>query len=74
MKIGILTLPLNVNYGGIMQAYALQFFLRKNGYDAEHIELRSTMHVDDPVLPRFIKYPVRLLKKIFINHAIVVRS
>ena len=27
MKIGILTLPLHTNYGGILQAYALQTVL-----------------------------------------------
>lgn len=39
MRIGILTLPLNTNYGGILQAYALQTVLRKNGYDAMQINI-----------------------------------
>lgn len=34
LKVGILTLPLKGNYGGVLQAYALLTFLRKNGYDA----------------------------------------
>jgi len=34
MKIGILTQPLRENYGGIMQAYALQAVLRKMGHQA----------------------------------------
>lgn len=29
MKIGILTLPLHTNYGGILQAYALQIILQR---------------------------------------------
>ena len=33
MKIGILTLPLTNNYGGILQAYALQVYLKQLGYD-----------------------------------------
>lgn len=33
MKIGILTLPLNVNYGGILQAFALQTTLVKMGHE-----------------------------------------
>lgn len=33
MKIGILTLPLKGNYGGVLQAYALQTFLKKEGHD-----------------------------------------
>ena len=37
MKIGILTLRLFKNYGGILQNYALSRFLQKNGYDVETI-------------------------------------
>lgn len=33
MKIGILTLPLHHNYGGVLQAYALVMVLRKFGFD-----------------------------------------
>lgn len=33
MKIGILTLPLHANYGGILQAYALQTVLEREGGD-----------------------------------------
>lgn len=33
MKIGILTQPLHNNYGGLLQAYALQKFLRNQGND-----------------------------------------
>lgn len=33
MKIGLLTLPLHVNYGGILQCYALQTMLRRMGHD-----------------------------------------
>ncbi len=33
MKIGILTLPLHTNYGGILQAYALQTVLKRMGHD-----------------------------------------
>ena len=32
MRIGILTLPLNTNYGGILQAYALQTVLERMGH------------------------------------------
>ena len=38
MKIGILTLPLETNYGGILQAFALQQTLRKMGHDAITID------------------------------------
>lgn len=33
MKIGILTLPLHTNYGGILQAYALQIVLQRIGHE-----------------------------------------
>lgn len=33
MKIGILTLPLHTNYGGILQAYALQTVLERLGHE-----------------------------------------
>ena len=35
MKIGILTLPLHTNYGGILQAYALQTVLERMGHNVE---------------------------------------
>lgn len=39
MKIGILTLPLHTNYGGIMQAYALQTVLTRMGHTAVIVNL-----------------------------------
>ena len=33
MRIGILTLPLHLNYGGILQAYALQNVLKRMGHE-----------------------------------------
>lgn len=38
MKIGILTLPLHTNYGGILQAYALQTVLERMGHEVCLIE------------------------------------
>lgn len=38
MKIGIITLPLHTNYGGILQAYALQSILQRMGYDSYVIQ------------------------------------
>lgn len=35
MKIGILTLPLHSNYGGVLQAYALQTVLTRMGHEVE---------------------------------------
>jgi len=39
MKIGILTLPLHTNYGGILQAYALQTVLERMGHEVKMIDL-----------------------------------
>ena len=33
MKIGILTQPLHTNYGGLLQAFALQKYLRDMGHE-----------------------------------------
>lgn len=38
MKIAILTLPLHTNYGGILQAYALQTVLERMGHEVSVIE------------------------------------
>lgn len=38
MKIGIITLSLHTNYGGILQAYALQTILQRMGHDVRIID------------------------------------
>ena len=37
MKIGIVTLPLHTNYGGILQAWALQTVLERMGHESSHV-------------------------------------
>lgn len=44
MRIGILTLPLHTNYGGILQAYALQKVLQNMGHDAVVIDENKQFH------------------------------
>lgn len=41
MKIGILTQPLNNNYGGLLQNYALQQVLIRAGYEVETLDQQS---------------------------------
>lgn len=41
-KIGILTLPMGVNYGGLLQAYALQEILRRMEYDVCTVDMVRT--------------------------------
>lgn len=44
MKIGILTLPLHANYGGILQAYALQTVLERMGHEVEVLDKPDQIH------------------------------
>ena len=41
MKIGILTQPLHNNYGGLLQAYALQHFLREEGHTVMTVDFST---------------------------------
>lgn len=72
MRIGILTLPLNHNYGGIVQAYALKNTLEKLGHTITFIE-----HIKyPPLLPLRIRYLVYIKRWIFkylFNKKIIVR-
>ncbi len=61
MKIGILTLPFNANYGGILQAYALQTVLEQMGHNACHINRLPHHHL--PVLLRPVAYAKRLVER-----------
>lgn len=51
MKIGILTFHRALNYGALLQAYALQQILLKEGYDAEILDYRN------PVIESAYYYP-----------------
>lgn len=44
MRIGILTLPLHTNYGGILQAYALQTVLERMGHEVEVLDIPYQIH------------------------------
>lgn len=63
MKIGILTLPLHTNYGGILQAYALQTVLERLGQDAYVIEKEHRpLHL--PLWRMPVKFARRLLRNV----------
>lgn len=57
MKIAILTLPLHTNYGGILQAYALQTVLEGMGHEVVLIRKK------DPEPFDIFKHPYRLLRR-----------
>ncbi len=63
MRIAILTLAFNTNYGGIIQNYALQKCLRNQGYDVRTIRIAGK-DVGLSLRDKIIKYPYRFLKKI----------
>lgn len=64
MKIGIITLPLHTNYGGILQAYALQTILERMGHVVEYIEVKKDKYLL-PLSVRYLVYLKRLLVNIF---------
>lgn len=61
MKIGILTLPLHTNYGGILQAYALQTVLERMGHEV--IVLNRDRSIYSPKRQQILSYIVYLIKK-----------
>lgn len=73
MRIGILTLPLHTNYGGILQAYALQTILERMGHEVLIIEKKRYF----PILSEWKKplvYTYRFLKKYLVDPTTIVRK
>lgn len=67
MKIGILTFPPHVNYGGIIQAYALQTELERMGHEVVVFNKHKTF--SHPLSFFWLKiYAKRLAHKIVKNH------
>lgn len=63
MKIGIITLPLHTNYGGILQAYALKTFLESLGHEAVVLDPIEKMPAPGSLKAPFV-YASRMLKRI----------
>ena len=61
MKIGILTLPLHTNYGGILQAYALQTVLERMGHEVSFITLKVKSERYG-LIKRIVLYIIRSFK------------
>lgn len=64
MKIGILTLPLHTNYGGILQAYALQTVLERMGHDVFVFQNNYDGIRRIPARKLTLIWGIRLLRKI----------
>lgn len=67
MKIGILNLALDNNYGGNLQRFALISFLRKLGHQVKHIQIKGYDSLPWYKVP--YAYPKRFLMK-FVLHKI----
>lgn len=69
MKIGILTLTLHTNYGGILQAYALQTVLERMGHEV--IVLNNTL-----IYPKtkWKEVPRRLVKKLLGRDVVIFKE
>lgn len=70
MKIGILTLPLNTNYGGILQAYALQTVIERIGHEVKVIDVsgkaklkwyKAPFVICRRILSQFTSHPTPIL-------------
>ncbi len=64
MKIGILTQPLHLNYGGVLQAYALQRILREMGHEAVVVRFAPTYSLARPWVERLGMGVRNVVKKI----------
>lgn len=69
MKIGILTLTLHTNYGGILQAYALQTVLERMGHEV--VVFNTTFK---PKQTKWLKVPKRVIKKILGKDIVVFQE
>ena len=73
MKIGILALQLRYNFGGILQAYALQKTLNKLGHNAVHIDQNRNVSLG----PWYKKYPIylkRAARKHIFGENLIIRA
>ena len=71
MRIGVITIVLNENYGGILQAYALQRILKEMGHDVTLIDRRRGFHM--PFWAKCKSYPKRFMLKYLLGRNISVR-
>ena len=65
MKIGILTLPLHTNYGGILQAYALQTVLERMGHEVVVFDIKKKYSLPFGKFP--LSYTKRIIKKYILH-------
>ncbi|MDD4822774.1 MAG: polysaccharide pyruvyl transferase family protein [Bacteroidales bacterium] len=66
MRIGILTLPFNNNYGGLLQSHALQNYLKRRGHSVLIINRIHEESKDNEKFTECVKYVLR--KVLLISH------
>ena len=71
MKIGIITLPFNSNYGGLLQAFALQTVLKQMGHEVWSVNRRNRIM---PFKFKVLSSTNRLIKSIIRSEMGVIRS
>ena len=72
MKIGILTLPQETNYGGILQAFALQYKLKSLGHEAIVID-RHKRHQYSSLGTHLMGYTKRLIEFFFLRKNVSIK-
>ena len=71
MRIGILTLPLHTNYGGILQAYALQTVLERMGHEVVVFDQPYVYSISN--FRKLFAYPKRMISKYVLRKHGIVR-
>lgn len=70
MKIGLLTLPLHTNYGGILQVFALQTILKRMGHEVVVLDKSPYQYL--PTYKKPYSYSKRIIKKYFLDRGTTV--
>jgi polysaccharide pyruvyl transferase WcaK-like protein len=71
MKIKILTQPLSTNYGGLLQAFALQTVIKKMGHEVCTMDKRP---IDLPWSTKVLSISKRLILRIFYHNPNIIRA
>ncbi len=72
MKIALLNLQYDNNYGGNLQRYALMSVLQRMGHDVTHLNLRDNYEIS--FTKRVLRIPKRFVKKLLRDHNISLFS
>lgn len=72
MKIALLNLPLDNNYGGNLQRYALVKVLQNLGHDVEHINMQLSF--SEPIIKLPYLYLKRIIRYLFVDHHQVINK